>query len=140
MEQITLTLAPQHLRPLRHICKANYESIMADSEASREAREIAADIYRRVLLLDNAVNALEIAVNTRAKYDRYISNGERVTVHKNKPRKPTQIEANDSTNTEEKPLEQAPELLQDMPEIPNIPDIPAQETTTNTATFQQRPF
>lgn len=136
MEQITLTLAPRHLRPLRHMCQANYESIMADPEASKEAKEIATDLYHRVMLLHNAVNALEIAVNTRAKYDRYISNGERVTVHKNKPRKPAQIEANDSTNTEEKPLEQAPELLQDMPEIPDIPIIP----TANTATFQQRPF
>lgn len=109
MEQITLTLAPQHLRPLRHMCQANYESIMADPEASREAKRIAADLCHRVVLLDNAVNALEIAVNTRAKYDRYISNGKRATVHANAPRKPAQIDINDNTTTEEKPLEQAQE-------------------------------
>lgn len=109
MEQITLTLAPQHLRPLRHMCQANYESIMADPEASREAKKIAADLYRRVMLLHNAVNALEIAVNTRAKYDRYISNGKHVTVHANATRKPAQINTNDNTTAEEKPLEQAQE-------------------------------
>ena len=85
---ITLTLAPQHLRPLRHMCQANYESIMADPEASKEAKHIAADLYRRVMLLHNAVNAEEIAENTRAKYDRYISNGKRVTVHANAPGSP----------------------------------------------------
>lgn len=109
MEQITLTLAPQHLRPLRHMCQANYESIMADPEASKEAKEIATDLYSRVKLLHNAVNAEEIAENTRAKYDRYISNGKRVTVHANAPRKPAQIDTNDNTTTEEKPLEQAQE-------------------------------
>lgn len=109
MEQITLTLAPQHLRPLRHMCQANYESIMANPEASKEAKEIATDLYRRVMLLHNAVNALEIAVNTRAKYDRYISNGKRVTVHTNAPRKPAQIDTKNNTTTEEKPLEQPPE-------------------------------
>lgn len=106
---ITLTLAPQHLRPLRHMCQANYESIMADPEASKEAKHIAADLYRRVMLLHNAVNAEEIAENTRAKYDRYISEGKAVTVHPNRPRKPAQIDTNDNTTTEEKPLEQPPE-------------------------------
>lgn len=112
MEQITLTLAPQHLRPLRHMCQANYESIMADPEASKEAKHIAADLYRRVMLLHNAVNAEGIAVNTRAKYDRYISEGKAVTVHPNRPRKPAQIDTNDNTATEEKPLEQPPEPSQ----------------------------
>ena len=106
---ITLTLAPQHLRPLRHMCQANYESIMADPEASKEAKHIAADLYRRVMLLHNAVNAEGIAVNTRAKYDRYISEGKAVTVHPNRPRKPAQIDTNDNTTTEEKTLEQPPE-------------------------------
>lgn len=109
MEQITLTLAPQHLRPLRHMCQANYESITADPEATPEAKKIATDLYFRVMLLHNAVNAQEIAVNTRAKYDRYIANGNPVIIHPNKPKKPAQIDTNDNTTTEEKPLEQPPE-------------------------------
>lgn len=138
MEQITLTLAPRHLRPLRHICKANYESIMADPEASREAREIAADIYRRVLLLDNAVNALEIAVNTRAKYDRYISNGKRVTVHANAPRKPAQIDTNDNAATKEKPLEQAQEPPEATEEATD--EKPNTHDPDNNTSIVKRPF
>ena len=137
---ITLTLAPQHLLPLRHICRANYESIMANPEASIETKEIAADLYHRVMLLHNAVNAEKIAVNTRAKYDRYVSNGKPVTTHANRPRKPAHTDTNDINTTEGRTPEQAQEPPQDMPDIPDIPDIPAQDPSANTATLQQRPF
>ena len=130
MKQIELTLSPQHLRPLRHICQTNYISIMADPEASKEARRIAADLYRRVSLLHSAVNAEEIAVNTRAKYDRYISEGKAVTVHPNKPRKPAQIDTNANTITEEKPLEQAQEP----------PQTETEAASTSSADVVKRPI
>jgi hypothetical protein len=109
MNKITLTLAPQHLRPLRHMCKANYESILANTEATQEEKRLAADLYHRVMLLHNAVNAEEIAVNTRLKYDRYIANGKPFSVHTRAAQPPVMDEPTDNTTTDEKPLEQPPE-------------------------------
>lgn len=105
MNKITLTLAPQHLRPLRHMCKANYESIMADTEATQEEKRLAADLYHRVMLLHNAVNAEEIAVNTRLKYDRYIANGKPVNVHTRAAQPPVMDEQTDNTTTDDGPQE-----------------------------------
>jgi len=105
MNKITLTLAPQHLRPLRHMCKANYESIMANTEATQEEKRLAADLYHRVMLLHNAVNAEEIAVNTRLKYDRYIANGKPVNVHTRAAQPPVMDEPTDTAATEDGPQE-----------------------------------
>lgn len=116
---ITLTLTRHNLKALRHICRTNLETVMNDPEATPQARKMADDLYQRVILLDKAVDAEEIAANTRAKYDRYVD-GKGDTARANGAQKPRNINTGANTTAEEKPLEQPSEPPQEALEADSI--------------------